>query len=152
MTQQETKAVEDAVKKLNWLEANAFIKGAQFLDELRKPIEPETNVGEAVEELVSEIKAAIIERSFFNACNVSRIEDCEYKHIEKNMWFLPEEYFESASNAIAALMQPDKELLEVLKRICRVAPSYIKNPDDELDNAICEAMLTVYNYEQKQSK
>lgn len=45
--------------------------------------------------------------------------------------------------------EPDKELLEALKKICKVAPSYIKNPDDELDNAICEAMLAVYDYEQK---
>jgi hypothetical protein len=45
--------------------------------------------------------------------------------------------------------EPDKELLDALKKICKVAPSYIKNPDDELDNAICEAMLAVYDYEQK---
>ncbi len=52
MNTQETKAVEDAAKKLNWLEMNAFIQGAQFLDELRKPCKPKTNVGEAGEELV----------------------------------------------------------------------------------------------------
>ena len=43
--------------------------------------------------------------------------------------------------------KPDKGLLEALKKICKVAQSYIKNPDDELDNAICDAMLAVYDYE-----
>ena len=56
MTTEEQKAVEEAASKLNWLQQNSFIKGAQFLSDLRKPSEPETKVGEAGEEFVNRIE------------------------------------------------------------------------------------------------
>ena len=103
-----------------------------YIDSLcEKPSEPETNIGESGKELVKRI------------CEVLDVwERTDIDGIHSNE-------FNQVATEIAALMQPDKELLEALKKICRVAPSYIKNPDDELDNAICEAMLAVYNYEEQ---
>lgn len=155
MTQQETKAVEEFAKASTETKQliisnslSAEIKayndgkylgiklGAEFLDDLRKPSEPETNVGEAGEELVEKIELILNENRETDKFNRTALD-----------W----RNFHSVATEIAALMQPDKELLEALKKICRVASSYIKYYDDELDNAICEAMLAVYNYE-KQSK
>lgn len=113
MTQQETKAVEGAANEqaptdgyvcFNYSDADiwkeGFIKGAQFLDELRKPSEPErgitiTSVGEAGEELVEKIEE-ILQKS------------------DGNLHWLT---YNKVATEIAALMQPDKELLDMLKEI-----------------------------------
>lgn len=76
-------------------------------------------------------------------------EFCEYRRTHSN-GYPPREWFMAGVKALDEIRkpsEPDKELLEALKKICKVAPSYIKNPDDELDNAICDAMLAVYDYE-----
>lgn len=142
MTPQEKRAVEDAAAKVaqSVSQQIAFIQGAQFLDNLRKPSErpqlkdflsvhpeivtfeclyaysnaldayidsldakpsePETNVGESVEELVKRIL---------------NIMDNNAKEDDSEAEYLLGGQFEEVAREIAALMQPDKELLEALK-------------------------------------
>jgi hypothetical protein len=120
MTQQETKAVKDAAVNQNtYVESeivDAFIAGAQFLDELRNQSEPETNVGEAGEELAKRI------------CEVLDVwERTDIDGIHSNE-------FNQVATEIAALMQPDKELLEALK---------------ETDKDLCVLESTMLQIEQR---
>jgi hypothetical protein len=120
MTQQETKAVKDAAVNQNtYVESeivDAFIAGAQFLDELRNQSEPEANVGEAGEELAKRI------------CEVLDVwERTDIDGIHSNE-------FNQVATEIAALMQPDKELLEALK---------------ETDKDLCVLESTMLQIEQR---
>lgn len=116
-----------------------FMAGVKALDELRKPSEPETNVGEAGEELVKvkSIESELIALQAFIVANLPSdfTEDYAFpdstsrKTIRNVMRIINEsnERFmkrvrysvaiREANKEIAALMQPDKELLEALKDV-----------------------------------
>jgi hypothetical protein len=139
MTQQETKAVEEFAAKIsqeptmsiqcNQMQIehrgflhglyNGVIHGAQFLDELRKPSKPKTNVGEAGEELVKRIL---------------NIMDNNAKDDDSEAEYLLGGQFEEVATEIAALVQPDKELLEALK---------------ETDKDLCVLESTMLQIEQR---
>jgi hypothetical protein len=132
MTQQEKQEVKDLYRintcdyGLNLTESaiDAFAENIlQKLDELRKPSEPETNVGEAVEELSKRIKA-ILDTTFTNSADFSRV-----------------------STEIAALMQTDKELLEEMYEALVIARDRI----GVSTGYPREIAIAISNYE-KQSK
>jgi hypothetical protein len=138
---------------------NGVIHGAQFLDELRKPSEPETNVGEAGEELCTILP------------NPSRIKNDDAKLIDKIGFIIvttldkfrhKRAYGNShitglMMDEIAALMQncenqeesrnisqTDKELLDALKHAKSLITLSSMSDDTIINHAIS-------NYE-KQSK
>lgn len=101
MTTEEQKVVEEAASKLNWLQQNSFIKGAQFLSELRKPSEELIQTNDVIKMLESIKKDA----NNLHSGNVAH----QKVHIIGGINYLMEE--------IAKLMQPDvnAELLGALK-------------------------------------
>lgn len=108
MTEQEQKVVEKYAKKASidtliisncrnesmkaYSEGvhNGILMGAQFLDELRKPSEPETHIGEAGEELVEKIELILNENRKTDRFNRAALD-----------W----RNFHSVATEIAALMQ-----------------------------------------------
>jgi hypothetical protein len=119
MTEQEQKAVEEYAKKASQIDTliisnslnesvkaynegvhNGILMGAQFLDTLRKVSDHETKVGKAGKELVEKIELILNENRETDRFNRAALD-----------W----RNFHSVATEIAALIQPDNELLEALK-------------------------------------
>ena len=133
MTTEEQKAVEEAANKHELFSSirgdkYSFVKGAEFLSNLRKPSEPKIKVGEPSEELVEKIHETL--------------DEC-----------VGEMGFYKISKRIAKLMQPDvnAELLSALDKISNAPLPFNEYEKDVfIHEAIHIASEAISNYEKQQ--